>query len=137
MARVAKERKERDPRAAEQLSQARDQAVNDSIIDQMQQASNDIGQNQLNKAVEKQSESIAKLDRLSEALDKQRDAGLDQLVKKLRQAEKRLAELTEEQERLNKKIQEAAAQSDHKHGMKALSAWRASKSGCKRKRKTC
>jgi hypothetical protein len=112
MDRVAKDRIEKDPRTAEQLRQAHDQATNDSLGNTMQEATKQIGQNQLNKAVEKQTESVAKLEKLVQTLEKQRDVDLDQLVKKLRQAEKKLNDLTDEQEKLQKKLKEASALSD-------------------------
>ncbi|HEV3237649.1 MAG TPA: hypothetical protein VGZ25_11715 [Gemmataceae bacterium] len=112
MERVANDRKDKDPRTAEQLRQAHDQATSDSITNAMQEASKEIGQNQLNKAVEKQTESIGKLEKLVQSLDKQREVDLDQLVKKLRQAEKKLADLTDEQEKLQKKMKEASALTD-------------------------
>jgi hypothetical protein len=107
MDRVAKQRKEKDPETARELSDAHKEALQDNIPDKMREARENIEQNELNKAQGKQQESIQDLKKLVKNLEDRREAELDRLAKKLRQKEKELDDLVKEQEQLRKKIKEA------------------------------
>jgi hypothetical protein len=107
MDRVAKERKAKDEETANELSEARDQAQQDNIVEKMREARENIEQNKLNDAHGKQQDSVNALKKLVKNLEDRREAELDRLTKKLREKEKELDELVKEQEELQKKIKEA------------------------------
>jgi len=107
MDRVAKQRKDKDPETANELSDALDQAQKDNISEKMKEAREQIEQNKLNAAQANQKQSIKDLKTLVKNLEDKREAELDRLAKKLRAKEKELAELIEEQEQLQKKVKEA------------------------------
>jgi colicin import membrane protein len=109
MERVAREREAKDPQMARELSGALNEAKQSDIDGKMAEARKELDQNHLNDAVEKQKDSVAGLQKLVKNLEDRREEELDRLAKKMRQAEKKLAELIEEQERLQKKVKEAKA----------------------------
>lgn len=78
----------------------------------MKQAAGDIAHNRLGDAGKKEQESAQTLEKMVQSLDERREEELDRLVKKLRQTEKKMAELAEEQDRLQKKTREAAQMKD-------------------------
>ena len=73
----------------------------------MKQAAQEVRNNQLGKARQSQQASADALEQIAKALSDRREEELDQLIKKLGDAEKELARLTEEQDRLQKKVKEA------------------------------
>ncbi len=107
MDRIAKERKEKDPETANELSEASKEAQDDNMAGKMREAHENIEQNKLNEAHGKQNESVRDLKKLVKNLEDRREAELDRLTKKLREKEKELADLAKEQEELRKKVQEA------------------------------
>jgi hypothetical protein len=107
MDRVAKEREEKDPDTARELSDALKEARRDNITGKMHEARENLAQNQLNDAQANQKDSIRDLKKLVQNLEDRREAELDRLAKKLREKEKELADLVKEQEELRKKIKEA------------------------------
>jgi hypothetical protein len=120
MERLAEQRQERDPETARELREARDKALQGNIGEQMKAAQRQIGNNELNQAQENQKRSIAELEKLVKNLEDRREAELDRLAKKLREAEKELEELQQEQERLAKKVKEAQAIGDKAKREEAL-----------------
>jgi hypothetical protein len=122
MERVAREREAKDPQMARELSGALQEAKQSDIDGKMAEARKEIDQNHLNDALEKQKDSVAGLQKLVKNLEDRREAELDRLAKKMRQAEKKLAELIEEQERLQKKVKEAKAIPDAARREAALKA---------------
>ena len=87
---------------------------------QMKQASQDIAGNRLGDAGKKEQESAQTLEKMVKSLDDRREEELDRLVKKLRQTEKKLQELADEQDRLQKKVREAAKLTDPAERKEAL-----------------
>jgi hypothetical protein len=73
----------------------------------MKQAAQQIGDNQLGKAARDQKASMEAMEKVVKALEDRREEELDQLIKNLRDAEKELARLREEQDLLGKKVKEA------------------------------
>jgi hypothetical protein len=78
-----------------------------SVSEKMKQAAQEVGKNQLGKARQDQHESGDALEKVAKALEDRREEELDQLIKKLREAEKEMARLVEEQDTLQKKVKEA------------------------------
>jgi uncharacterized integral membrane protein len=112
MERVAAQRAEKDPETARELRDALQEAQQDNIAQKMQEARENIEQNKLNDAHEKQTESVRDLKKLVKNLEDRREAELDRLAKKLREKEKELDDLVKEQEELRKKVQQAGAIGD-------------------------
>jgi hypothetical protein len=108
MDRVADQREKKDPEMARELRDALKEAQQNNIVENMKEAREDIGRNELNKAQGKQQESVRDLKKLVKDLEDRREAELDRLTKKLREKEKELADLVKEQEELRKKVQEAS-----------------------------
>jgi hypothetical protein len=107
MDRVAAQREEKDPETARELRDALKDAQQDNIGEKMRAAREQIARNELNNAKSSQKESIRDLKKLVKNLEDRREAELDRLAKKLREKEKELAEMVEEQEQLRKKTKEA------------------------------
>jgi uncharacterized integral membrane protein len=107
MDRVAKDREQKDPETARELRDALDQAQQDNISEKMKDAREQIEQNRLNEAQKSQRASIETLKQLVKNLEDKREAELDRLAKKLREKERELAELIQEQEQLQKKVKKA------------------------------
>jgi hypothetical protein len=122
MDRVAQDRKDKDPDTARELEKARQLGLQEDIPGQMREARDRLAQNKLNDAGKEQKQSAAKLEKLVKELEDKREAELDRLAKKLKQAEKDLAELIDKQEQLQKKVQEAAAIPDQEKREEALKA---------------
>jgi hypothetical protein len=92
---------------ASALEQAAQQGRDNNLGGTMKQAGEEIGTNQLSKAAANQKASMAALEKVVKALEDRREEELDQLIKNLRDAEKELARLREEQDLLQKKVKEA------------------------------
>jgi hypothetical protein len=107
MKRLADARKEKDPETAADLSKAAEQAEENNLQGAMKSAQENIGQNKLNEARKKQREAIAELEKLQKNLKDSREARLDRLSRKLREAEAMVEKLMDEQEKLQRKIREA------------------------------
>jgi hypothetical protein len=112
MNRVSQERKDKDPDTAKELERAHELGTQENITGQMQDARKALSQDQLNQANKGQKEVVQKLEKLIKELEDRREAELDRLVKKLREAEQRLDELAQKQEELQKKVKEAAGIAD-------------------------
>jgi hypothetical protein len=115
MGRIAEERKDKDPETARELREALKAAQDpkgDNISEEMKSAREQIEKNNLSKAQEHQDKSISGLKKLVKNLEDRREQELDRLIKKMKKVEKDLADLMEEQERLQKKVKEAAAKTN-------------------------
>ena len=112
MDRIAVQRAEKDAETARELREAHDQALKGDIIGQMKSAQEQISKNQLNQAQQSQKNSIDELEKLVKNLEDRREAELDRLAKKLKEAQQRLEDLQKEQELLTKKIKEAQQNTD-------------------------
>jgi hypothetical protein len=104
---LAESRAEKDPQTAREIDEARKAAEEGGLAEKMKEAAEAIKKNQLNQAAEKQKEALAELDKLTKNLEEKRDAELDRLIRKLKQAEAEVEKLMEEQEKLAKKMREA------------------------------
>ncbi len=122
MKRIAEERKEKDTATAQELQDARDRALKEDLPGQMKDAARQIQQGQLANARQSQKASAAGLKQLLKDLEERREAELDRLAKKMRQTEKEVDKLLDEQERLKKKMKEAEAIADPKEREEALQA---------------
>jgi hypothetical protein len=120
MNRVSRERLDKDPETAQELRDAREQAKQDNITGQMKDAKDDIKNNRIQDAQRNQADAIKGLEKMVKTLKDRREAELDRLVKRMREAEKQLDELIDEQERLQKKVQEAQKLEDPKEREEAL-----------------
>jgi hypothetical protein len=89
------------------LQQARNAGFGPQIPGQMSEAAHNLRDGQPNNAARKQVASANGIEQVIRALEDRREEDLDKLVKKLRAAEKKLAELEDAQDRLQKKTREA------------------------------
>lgn len=110
--REAADRLKREAEAlADAARMAREQLEQDSGIappqTKLHQAAREIKENKLGNAARRQQEAAQSLQRLLDRLEERRSDDLDRLAKKLREAEDRLDDLVDQQERLQKKTQEA------------------------------
>lgn len=120
--RVADDRKAKDPESAQKLEEARDRALKNNLQGRMEDAADQLKNNQLGKAQESQKEVTAGLKQLLKDLDERREADLERLAKKMRETEKEINKLFDDQERLKKKIKDAEAIADPKQREEALKA---------------
>jgi hypothetical protein len=114
MDRQAEQQAEKDPEAAAQLREAAEAARKGDLAGKMKAAREQLERNELAGARDLQQQSAAELQKLAQNLRERREADLDRLAKKMRQAEKDLDELIDKQERLQKKVKEAAGIADPK-----------------------
>src|SRR5262249_44191639 len=101
-----------DQQSAQELKSALESARKSAVTADMKSAAEQLGNNRLNQAVGNQRESEKKLQNLVKELEDRREAELDRLAKRMRELEKNLDQLTQEQEHLQKKVREAAALAD-------------------------
>jgi hypothetical protein len=107
---------------AEALKQARDAGRDGLKPDQpdttpnqpnrLEQAAGELANNRTSQAREQQRKAAETFERMLEALEERRSDDLDRLVKKIREAERKLNDLTDRQEALQKKAREAAKIAD-------------------------
>ncbi len=97
---------------ANALEQAARRGRASDVVGQMRQAGQDVGKNRLGKAGKEQQAALQNLEKLARSLEDRRADELDQLIAKMREAEKQLNELADEQDRLKKKVKEAQALAD-------------------------
>ncbi len=110
---VDRETKEpRDPETAKAIRAALAQAQKEDLVGKMKQAGEDVKENKLNDARRSQKQVTKQLDKLVRNLEDRRDEELDRLIKKLREAEDKVEELTKEQEELKKKLKAAEKETD-------------------------
>lgn len=96
------------------LREAAELGRKNNIPQQMKGASQNIQKNQLGKAADAQKGSTAGMEQVVKALEDRREDELDRLIKKMKAAEDRMDRLTEEQEKLQKKVKEAGKIADPK-----------------------
>jgi hypothetical protein len=88
-------------------SPVKDSAQPSKLDDAAKKAGNDIRENHLGDAKEKQKQTADTLHRMLDALEERRKDDLDRLAKKMRDTDAKLDDLADRQERLQKKVQEA------------------------------
>ncbi len=74
---------------------------------QLRDAARNIRANKLGEAANQQQRGTEAMEKVVKALEVRREDELDRLLKKMRQAERKLQELADEQERLQKKVKDA------------------------------
>jgi hypothetical protein len=118
---LADEREEKDPDSAKTLRDAADfPEKNEFLPGEMREAEKFIREKQLNRAVNEQTNSVKSLEEMVKALDEKREEDLDRLVKKQKQLQKELKQLTDDMERLQKKSRDAAKIADPKERQRQL-----------------
>lgn len=110
--RLATDRANQDPDMAKQLAEAAGRGEEADLTGKMQGAEQSIHKMQLEKAGTQQGESAKAVEEVVKALDDRREEDLDRLIKKLKEAEQRLADLTKEQDELRKKAKAAGQLAD-------------------------
>ncbi len=106
-------------REAAAMAQARE-AAEPGLAQQMKEATERLGANKLGEAKAAQQSAAKTLGKVQQALAEPEQKDADRLVKKLADAEKELAELADDQERLQKKAADARQIADPGERQKAL-----------------
>jgi hypothetical protein len=112
MDRLARERQEKDPDTADALREAATQGHKEGLAGDMSHAHEQIRNNQLGDARKAQQKAVETLETVARSLEERREKDLDRLSKKLKEAASKLADLTQRQEQLRKKIKEAGQLAD-------------------------
>ena len=99
-------RKQTEPELAKKLQEAAKQAAKENVLGQMQEARTKLGANKLEEVRQSQKGSGAGLEALARNLGRQNEMEQEQLVKKLKEAEKQLEKIREEAEELRRKKQD-------------------------------
>jgi hypothetical protein len=112
--RLADDKEKQDPETARQLRDAarkgRDEKAN--AVGKMQEAARSLRENRLADAGTQQRAGAAAMEEVVKALEDRREEELDRLIKKMREAEQKLEDLAERQDRLRKKVKEAGQIAD-------------------------
>ena len=108
MEQMGQELEDTDPLAAGVIDDALHQARQQGISGQMREAGQNIEQNQVGQAAQRQDQVTENLQELLDTLANRSEHELGRLVKKLREAEEELTELRRQQQGLRKKMAEAA-----------------------------
>ena len=135
MKKQAEKQAEKDGETAAEMKKAAERAESKNLVGQMKAAQEKIGENKLNKARKDQSEARAELEKLQQDLKNSREARLDRLARKMKEAEARVEELLDEQEKLQRKIREAAKIEDPKKREEELTRLAAKQKELQRKTK--
>jgi hypothetical protein len=111
----ARRAQDKDRQAAQQLKDA--QKAGEQVPENAKQVGEDLAKNnpRLLEAVQKQGENVKNLEKALAALEEKKDDDLDRLTKKRNNAEKNLnkvEDLAKEQDRLQKKVRQAAQEKD-------------------------
>lgn len=114
MKRLADSRADRDPETAGDLRKAAERAEEGDLVGQMRSAAEHLRSNALNQARKKQQEAVAELEKLQRQLHDSREARLDRLSRKMREAEAKVEALLDEQEKLQRKLRDADKIADPK-----------------------
>ncbi len=123
MQRVADARKKDDDvKTARELEDALTAAREGNINGKMKEAAEAIANNQLGKAEQHQKDAAAELKKVLKNMEDRREAEMERLTRKLRKDQQELENLTDEQERLQKKIKEAEQIGDPGKREEALKA---------------
>ena len=96
--------RQEDPLAADSMSDALAHARSQGIAESMMRSGQNIEQNKIGQATEVQQRAAEELRELLDILSNRREHELGRLVKKLREAEKKLANLAAQQRGLEKKL---------------------------------
>jgi hypothetical protein len=135
MKKQAEKQAEKDGETASEMKKAAERAESKNLVGQMKSAQEKIGQNLLNEARKDQREALAELEKLQQDLKDSREARLDRLARKMKEAEARVEELLDEQEKLQRKIREASKIQDPKKREEELARLARSQKELQRKTK--
>jgi hypothetical protein len=117
---LGQKKKQEDPETAQALDDAAKKGKEVDAAGKMKQAEQSIRANQLARAEAQERESARALEEIVKALEDRREVELDRLIKKMREAEEKVADLAERQVRLQKKARAAAAMKDAQQRTEAL-----------------
>jgi hypothetical protein len=120
LSRLAQEKSAQDPQKAQTLAEAARRGEDSNVAGKMHEAEQHLQKNQLNEAGRQQQQAARAMEDVVGALEERREDELDRLVKKLRDAEDKLADLAERQDRLQKKAREASGIRDARQRAEAL-----------------
>jgi hypothetical protein len=118
--RLATDRASRDPDTSKQLGEAANRGEETEVTAKMQEAEQEIHKLQLSRAGQQQLASARAMEEVVRALEEHRDEDLDRLIKKMKEMEQALADLTEEQDRLREKAKQASQIADPTKRKEAL-----------------
>ena len=135
MKKQAEKQAEKDGETAAELKKAAERAESKDIVGRMKSAQEDIGRTRYEDARKAQREALAELEKLQQDLKDSREARLDRLARKSKEAEARVEELMDEQEKLQRKIREAAKIEDPKKREEELARLAAKQKELQRKTK--
>jgi len=120
MDRLTQSRQKQDPETAQALKDAAEKGKESNVSGNMQDAEKSVRANNLEKAGSEQRASAQGMEEVVKALEDRREEELDKLIKKMKKAEEKLADLAERQDRLQKKTKEASQISDPAKRAEAL-----------------
>ena len=109
-----------DPLAAEIIDDALHHAQDTMLSGQMSQIAEQVRRNRMGQAVSAQQQVASDLEEMLDILANRREQQLERLVKKLREAERQLAEIRRQQEGLRKKMRHAAKIADEQQRREQL-----------------
>lgn len=101
--RLAADRTPQDSEMAKQLGEAAGRGEEKDVSGKMREAERSLRRMQLARARRAQQDSAKAMEEVVKALEDRREEELDRLIKKIREAEQKLADLTEQQDRLRAK----------------------------------
>jgi hypothetical protein len=110
--RLAADRASQEPEMAKQLGEAASRGEKNDLRGKMHQAEQSLRRMQLARAGRAQQESAKAMEDVVQALEDRREEDLDRLLKKMREAEQKLADLAEQQDQLRGKAQAAEQLAD-------------------------
>ena len=110
--RLATDRASQDPEMAKQLAEAATRGEENGVIGKMQTAKQSVRNMQLAKAGTEQRDSAKAMEEVVKALEDRREEDLDRLIKKMKEAEQKLADLAEQQDKLREKVKKAGKIAD-------------------------
>jgi hypothetical protein len=112
MDRLAQSKQSQDPETARALKEASEKGKETNASGKMAEAEESVRTNNLAKAGNQQRESARAMEDVVRALEERREEELERLIKKMKEAEDKLTDLTERQERLQRKTKEAGQIAD-------------------------
>lgn len=118
--RLAQERKAQEQESAQALEDAAKRGKETGASSRMQEAERNLRQNQLGQAGREQQAGAKAMEEVVKALEDRREEELDRLSKKMKEAEQRLADLSERQEQLMRQARDAEQISDPQKREEAL-----------------
>jgi hypothetical protein len=110
--RLAADRAGQEPEMAKQFGEAASRGEQSDVSGKMHEAEQSLQRMQLARAGRKQQDSAKAMEEVVKALEDRREEDLDRLIKKMREAEQKLTDLVEQQDRLRAKAKAAGQVAD-------------------------